>query len=519
MDTALTGPPRRRLRSPVPRTLQGRLTVAVALVVLLAVALTAEVVYEATGSQLNAEIDSSISASARQLELAITEQPGATPRAVLATARRYAADQRLSDSNLLLFVIIPGVGTASNHPELFGGGRADVDDSDYSAEAQRVENAEGRNLERPQTGYREMPVPDAGTLRVYELRLYVDGQAVYAGSGEELGSVTRAQHVVSHSFALAGALAVALAVLAAYLIGVLITGPIRRSAAVAARIDGGDLTPRIHLHPGASLEVQVLAEALNHMLDRVSAAFLAQREFVADASHELRTPLTVLRGQLELLLTEDQGDGSPPPAELARVQRMMEAEIGRLSRLVDDLLLLAQTDRHDFLHRQPVALDELAAELWDGLSLIAERSFQFGELAPVTVQADPDQLAQALRNLARNAVAHTRAPDGLVRIEVARRGPDEVRITVSDDGPGIPESLRELVFERFYRTDAARNRAQGGAGLGLAIVRGIVEAHEGSVTVTTGPEGGASFEIVLPAGLASGPAHSHYAAAAESSLP
>jgi signal transduction histidine kinase len=101
---------------------------------------------------------------------------------------------------------------------------------------------------------------------------------------------------------------------------------------------------------------------------------------------------------------------------------------------------------------------------------------------------------------------------------VARRGPDEVRITVSDDGPGIHESLRELVFERFYRTDAARNRAQGGAGLGLAIVRGIVEAHEGTVTVTTGPEGGASFEIVLPAGPASGPAHSNYAAAAESSV-
>jgi two-component system OmpR family sensor kinase len=179
---------------------------------------------------------------------------------------------------------------------------------------------------------------------------------------------------------------------------------------------------------------------------------------------------------------------------------MMEAEIGRLSRLVDDLLLLAQSDRQDFLHREPVRLDELATELWDGLSLIARRRFESGELAPVTVEADPDQLAQALRNLARNAIAHTRSPDGLVRIEVTRPRAGTVRITVSDDGPGVDPAVRDRVFERFYRTDAARTRADGGAGLGLAIVKAIVEAHEGSVRVVASPTGGASFQIDLPDG-------------------
>ena len=127
----------------------------------------------------------------------------------------------------------------------------------------------------------------------------------------------------------------------------------------------------------------MLAEALNHMLDRLSTAFAAQREFVADASHELRTPLTVLRGQLDVLIGGDREDGSLSAEELERVQRLTQAEIARLSRLVDDLLLLAQSDRDDFLRQAPVQLDELITELWDGLSLIAERDFEIGQLEPV----------------------------------------------------------------------------------------------------------------------------------------
>ena len=116
------------------------------------------------------------------------------------------------------------------------------------------------------------------------------------------------------------------------------------------------------------------------------------------------------------------------------------------------------------------------------------------------MQADPDRLAQALRNLARNAIAQTQAPQGLVRVDLARHGPGTVRITVSDDGPGIPPELRKRVFERFYRTDEARARAEGGAGLGLAIVQAIAEAHHGSVPVTESPAGGAAFALDLPIG-------------------
>ncbi len=466
-----------------------------ALVVLTAIAITFAIVYSATGSQLQAQIDRSIRGSAAQLARAMTQQPAASSHELLAKARRYAASQPYRNSAVLLFVIVPGAGTASNHPELFGARRTERDES--SGEQAR-ENAQGRRLAQPQAGYSIKPAPDTGMLRLYQVRFTTGGQVGYAGAGETLDTVEHAQDVVTHSFVLAGAIALALATLAAYLIGARITEPIRRSAAVAARVDAGDLTPRIELPSGVSSELHVLAQALNHMLDRLEAAFETQREFVADASHELRTPLTVLRGQVEVLAAGDSDDGSASADELKRVEALMLAEIARLTRLVDDLLLLAQSDRQDFLYTGIVALDELAREQWDGLSLIAQRRFEVGTLAPVSMLGDPDRLAQALRNLARNAIAHTDAPNGLVRIDVTLPRPGLARITVSDDGRGVAPDAREHVFERFYRTDRARGRAEGGAGLGLAIVRAIAEAHGGSVRVTQSAAGGAAFELNLP---------------------
>ena len=169
-----------------------------------------------------------------------------------------------------------------------------------------------------------------------------------------------------------------------------------------------------------------------------------------------------MQGQLEVLAA----DPDPSPEELQRVEALLQDEISRISRLVDDLLVLARSERTDFLRTRPVDLTTFVPQLWGGLTLTAERDFQLGEVPPVTVSADPDRLAQALRNLARNAIEHTTEPDGLVRLEVERIGPDRVRFVVIDDGPGIPPSERDRVFERFHRTDASRNRLAGGAGPG-----------------------------------------------------
>ncbi len=137
-------------------------------------------------------------------------------------------------------------------------------------------------------------------------------------------------------------------------------------------------------------------------------------------------------------------------------------------------------------------------ELWDGMSLLADRHFELGPVPAGTLRADPDRLTQALRNLLSNAIAHTTPGEGLVRLEVQREGADRLKFLIEDDGPGIPVDQRERVFDRFHRTDAARDRASGGSGLGLAIVRAIAEAHEGRVVVGQPPEQGTRIELELP---------------------
>src|SRR5262249_51986024 len=139
------------------------------------------------------------------------------------------------------------------------------------------------------------------------------------------------------------------------------------------------------------------------------------------------------------------------------------------------------------------------ADLWDGFSVMeAERSFELGTVPEGTLRADPDRLAQALRNLVRNAIEHTGEDEGRVLLHGDRAGRARSRFVGQGDGPGIPADQREAVFERFHRTDAARNRASGGTGLGLAIVKAIAEAHGGSVRAKASPAGGARIELELP---------------------
>jgi two-component system, OmpR family, sensor kinase len=281
--------------------------------------------------------------------------------------------------------------------------------------------------------------------------------------------------------------------LGGYLIGTRLSRPLRGMAAVAARVDGGDLYPRIHNLDGQGDEVRVLADAFNHMLDRLTDAFASQRAFVADASHELRTPLTVIRGQLEVLAAQP----APSGEEVRRVERLVQSEIARVSRLVDDLLLLAKAEQTQFLRIEPIELRGYVQELWDGMSLLAQRRFELDPVPAGTLRADPDRLAQALRNLIGNAIDHTAAGHGLVRMLVQEVPGGRIRFAVEDDGPGIPAAQHERVFDRFYRTDSARDRASGGTGLGLAIVSAIAEAHGGSVAAGRSPEGGARIEVEL----------------------
>lgn len=481
----------------IPRGLRWRLGAWVALVVLASSAITFVVVYRGTGQELRRQIDREISGDAADLSRVLRSSYARPPKQVAERAARYIRGQPFRASSTLEFAIVAGAGTTSNRPELFAGAR--VDNGETATEQAR-ENRLAASLRTVKEGYSTVALPDVGDLRLVERSFTLPGrQRVTVGVGEPLAGVAHAQGSVARAFILAGFLALAGALAAAYVVGARVSRPLRRMAAVAARVDAGDLHPRIHDVSRDADELRVLADAFNHMLDRLTEAFAGQRAFVADASHELRTPLTVIRGQLELLAAQP----NPTEGEVRRVEGLVQAEIGRITRLVDDLLLLAKAEQTEFLRVESIDLAEYVKGLWDGMSLLATRRFEIGEVPSGVLSADPDRVAQALRNLISNAIDHT-AEEGLVCLRVDVPRPGWIRFAIEDDGPGIPTDQRERIFDRFHRTDAARDRASGGTGLGLAIVRAIAEAHGGCVTAAAGGRGGARLELELPGFSAKG---------------
>ena len=481
-----------RLRNLPPAGLRWRLTGWVAAVLLVASAITFVAIYRGTGSELRRQIDRELSRDASAFSRHLSETGAQPPAAVAASADAYVRAQPFRATSRLLFLSAPGAGTVTNEPELLG--LAAGDDREPGG-VQSHENHLAAALLHARPGFSMVDVDEVGDMRLLITPFTLpDGTAARIGVGEPLTNVHDAQDAIVRAFLLAGALTLVAALLASYLVGAGVTRPLRRMARIAARVDGGDLAPRIHAEGRRADEVRVLADSFDRMLDRLADAFARQRSFVSDASHELRTPLTVIRGQLEVLAREED----PSPEDIAHVERVVQAEVSRMSRLVDELLLLAHSDESEFLRREEIDVEQYASELWEGVVVTADRDFELRVTAGGTLRADPDRLAQALRNLVRNAIEHTEPGAGRVVMVVEAVAPGRMRFSVQDDGPGIPADQRGRVFDRFHRTDVARNRAYGGTGLGLAIVRAIVDAHGGSVSAAASEElGGARIDIEL----------------------
>jgi signal transduction histidine kinase len=241
--------------------------------------------------------------------------------------------------------------------------------------------------------------------------------------------------------------------------------------------------------PTSGDEVARLAHTMNAMLDRLEGAADRQRQFVSDASHELRSPLTTIRTQVEVASMR------PDAADWPAVSGSVLGEVDRLDDLVGDLLQLARLDETggQLGARADVDLDEVvAAEVarLRGLGVVVDAT----GVSAARVQGDRAALGRLVRNLADNAARHARTRVALV---VTADG-DEAVVRVDDDGPGVAAGDRERVFERFTRLDEGRSRGAGGAGLGLALVRGVASAHGGTVRVLDAPLGGARFEVRLP---------------------
>jgi two-component system OmpR family sensor kinase len=277
-----------------------------------------------------------------------------------------------------------------------------------------------------------------------------------------------------------------LASLAAWLAAGRVLAPLRELQTTALAITETDLTRRIDVQ--GDDELADLGRAFNAMLDRLEAAFRSQRAFVDDASHELRTPITIVRGHLELM-------GDDPDERRQTVALVMD-ELDRMSRFVDDLLLLARSERGDFLAPEPLDLGELAVELDAKAHGLGDRDWRLERPAgPIAVVADRQRLTQAVMNLAGNAVQHT-APGDRITIGTGRED-GEARLWVADSGPGIAREDRQRIFARFARGGAGPRRSDG-AGLGLSIVSAIAEAHGGRVELESTVGHGATFTVVIP---------------------
>ncbi len=255
--------------------------------------------------------------------------------------------------------------------------------------------------------------------------------------------------------------------------------------------------------PAASDEVAELAQTLQDMLRALDsaqtereAALDRQREFVADASHELRTPLTSVLANLELLqehLEADRGEETEIVESALRSSR-------RMSRLVSDLLLLARADAGRTGTHRPSDLAEITRSAAGEVAAVAgDRTVRVHGSAPMTVNGNPDELHRLVLNLLENAVRHT-PPDASVDVTLSRDDREgTVVLEVADDGPGVPEELREQVFSRFVRGFGPADTAGGsGTGLGLAIVSSVAASHGGGVVALEAPDGGALFRVSLP---------------------
>jgi signal transduction histidine kinase len=267
---------------------------------------------------------------------------------------------------------------------------------------------------------------------------------------------------------------------------------LREVAQTCKQIASGDFTRRVTL-PDSRDEVHTLAQAFNLMVERIEAIFESQRRFVANTAHELRTPLTALRGSLEVLLRGAQDD----PSAVARLSRGMVQEVDRLIHLCEQLLGLTKLESTQHVQKKPLNLSDFFEDFLPQARILAQnRSLSLQSGPFVSVKVDEDMLKQILLNLLQNAIQHTK--EGGTILLGWHLIPDFVEIWVQDDGEGIPPQELPYIFEPFFQGKSPVSRRKQGAGLGLPLVKAMVEAHGGQIWVESQSGQGSRFAFHLP---------------------
>lgn len=453
------------------RSIRVRLTLWYLIVLALILALFAAGIYVSMRRSLHEQLDDTVENRARLIEPLVTLDRAGAPSLDLG---RDVPDSELDDEFQRLFDV---------------SGDLVFENSQRSREV----SVDPEALEQAFGGETHIGTREDG-VRIFTMPVVRDGEPIAvlqsAQATDDLRETLRGLRLIL----LAGIPgAIVLASAGGWWLASRALSPIDDITRAAQQITAQDLSRRLNADLPDD-EVGRLARTFDGMIARLDASFQRQRQFTADASHELRTPLTAIRGQIDVALARPRD-----AAEYQRVLATVNAQVDRMTRLSTDLLMLARADAGSMpLHREEVDVRQLvegAAEQVRPLATEKRLELRVEPSADASVSADPDMLLQLLINLLDNAIKYTER--GWVTVGW-RAEPGRLLILVRDTGTGIPAEHRERIFERFHRVDSGRARQDGGAGLGLAICRSIVEAHRGTIAVESSAAGSA-FKISLPA--------------------
>ena len=347
---------------------------------------------------------------------------------------------------------------------------------------------------------------DDSPLRLLSYPLVEDGRLLgVAQVGQELGPLHQNIEELRLIYLVVGPFAIFWLCLGCWLLAERTIAPIIEVTEAAQGITADNLSHRLPLGNYQD-ELAQMVVCLNQMLDRLEKSFRRVRQFSGDASHELRTPLTILRGETEVTLR-----WAKTPEEFRDMLRSNMEEIDRMERIIESLLTLAKSEVGELtLEMKEISLSDLVQELYLQTCLLCEtKNIEVQLLLEVEeeirIRGDDLRLRQMFLNMISNGIKYT-PENGHMEIALAV-DKHFARVDINDSGIGIPAEHLPHIFDRFYRVDKARNRMDGGTGLGLAIVKWIVEAHGGTIAVTSEVNKGSSFSVCLPI---DGPAEGKY---------
>ncbi|HEY6122196.1 MAG TPA: ATP-binding protein [Pyrinomonadaceae bacterium] len=336
---------------------------------------------------------------------------------------------------------------------------------------------------------------DGSTALLGGTMISAEGESYFVAIAASLSNVRSIQRRLLGTLLLSIPIAILIALVGGAVLANRAIEPLDRMTDTARRISADHLGERIEMSR-ADMELRRLAGAFNEMLGRLDQSFKQIRQFTADASHELRTPLTILMGETELAVN-DLLDYEECKAALSSRRE----ELQRMARIVDDLLVLSKFDYgKKTLQVKQLDFSDLVIEICEQQKNQARSkgvTLDLMKTVPVEIEGDSSRLRQMVRNVLDNAIKYT-PPGGRVAVELDQPNDKQLRLRVSDTGIGIPLVVQPLIFDRFYRVDQARTREEGGSGLGLSIVKQIIEAHGGSISVKSDVGIGTVMTLILP---------------------